>query len=145
MTPFEHKVRVYYEDTDAGGIVYYANYLKFYERARTEWLRSLGYEQQALASEHGLFFVVRRVEADYLQSARLDDQLHVSVRIERLGRVAIEFSQEIRKGDVLLSRCRTKVGCVSGEVFRPCELPLAIRQRIEKSSDQGEAAQTALK
>ncbi len=120
---FHFPVRVYYEDTDAGGVTYYANYLKFCERARTEWLRHLGFGQQELANNSGIFFVVRRVEMDYLQSARLDDALTVSVEVEKLGRVSIEFFQQIYKGDVLLAQCRTKVGCVSGEVFRPCALP----------------------
>jgi acyl-CoA thioester hydrolase len=129
---FYFPVRVYYEDTDAGGVTYYANYLKFCERARTEWLRHLGFSQQALASESGIFFVVRRVETDYLQSARLDDELMVSVQVEKLGRVSIEFCQEITRGDTVLARCRTKVGCVSGEVFKPCALPETIAQAARR-------------
>lgn len=120
---FHFPVRVYYEDTDAGGVVYYANYLKFCERARTEWLRHLGFGQQALAEQSGIFFVVRKVEMDYLQSARLDDELSVSVQVEKLGRVSIEFFQQIHRNGVLLAQCRTKVGCVSGEIFKPCALP----------------------
>lgn len=131
MRMFHFPVRVYYEDTDAGGVTYYANYLKFCERARTEWFRSLGFSQDALARESGVYFVVRRVEMDYLQSARLDDQLDVSVAIEKAGRVSLEFMQEIRCGDTLLARSRTKVGCVGGTPFRPVPLPENIKKSLE--------------
>ncbi|MCE2679786.1 MAG: tol-pal system-associated acyl-CoA thioesterase [Burkholderiales bacterium] len=133
MANFQFAVRVFYEDTDAGGVVYYANYLKFFERARTEWLRSLGFEQQKLAQEQSIFFVVRKVETDYLASARLDDLLSVSVHIEKLGRVAVEFAQEIHCGGVLLTRCRTKVACVSGEHFKPCALPEPVRMAMQNT------------
>lgn len=142
---FHFPVRVYYEDTDAGGVTYYANYLKFCERARTEWLRHLGYSQQALAQDSGVFFVVRRVEMDYLQSARLDDALDVSVEVEKLGRVTLEFRQEIRRGDTLLARCYTKVGCVSGAVFKPCPLPDAIRDAAAKYLQTHQAQTSGLK
>ena len=91
--PFTLPVRVYYEDTDAGGVVYYANYLKFCERARTEWLRTLGVSQQALIDEQGLAFVVRSVQADYLASARLDDALEVVTRVAMLRRASLLFEQ----------------------------------------------------
>jgi acyl-CoA thioester hydrolase len=131
MANFQFSVRVFYEDTDAGGVVYYANYLKFFERARTEWLRCLGFEQQKLAQEQSIFFVVRKVETEYFASARLDDLLDVSVQIEKLGRVAVEFIQEIHCNGVLLTRCRTKVACVSGERFKPCALPEPVRTAMQ--------------
>jgi acyl-CoA thioester hydrolase len=92
---FTHNVRVYWEDTDAGGIVFYANYLKFMERARTEWLRALGFSQQTLKLETGGMFVVTDTQLKYLQPARLDDVLSVSVVITNTGRASIEFKQEI--------------------------------------------------
>ena len=133
MPNFQFAVRVFYEDTDAGGVVYYANYLKFFERARTEWLRSLGFEQQQLAREQSIFFVVRKVETDYFSSARLDDLLNVSVTVEKLGRVAVEFVQEIHCNGQLLTRCKTKVACVSGALFKPCALPDAVRNAMQNS------------
>jgi len=133
MANFQFAVRVFYEDTDAGAVVYYANYLKFCERARTEWLRSLGFEQQKLAKEQSIFFVVRRAETDYFASARLDDLLTVSVKIEKLGRVAVEFIQEIHCEGVLLTRCRTKVACVSGTLFKPCAIPEPVRAAMQNA------------
>src|SRR5579875_940612 len=91
---FTWTVRVYYEDTDAGGIVYYANYLKFFERARTEWLRSLGIQQQDLLDREGVAFVVRSASVDCLAAARLDDELKLTLTIEKLGRASIQFKQE---------------------------------------------------
>ena len=87
--PFTWTVRVYYEDTDTGGVVYYANYLKFFERARTEWLRAAGFGQQALADEQGLQFVVARIECDYRRPARLDDVIDIDVRVRQAGRVSV--------------------------------------------------------
>ncbi len=91
---FTWEVRVYYEDTDAGGIVYYANYLKFFERARTEWLRAVGVGQQVLLAEHDAMFVVKNVSADYHAPAKLDDVLNLTLTIEKLGRASIVFRQE---------------------------------------------------
>lgn len=92
---FSLPVRVYYEDTDAGGVVYHANYLKFCERARTEWLRTLGYSQETLKEQLGLGFVARRISGEFLRPARLDDQLSVRLGLERLSRVRLLFVQEI--------------------------------------------------
>src|SRR5512146_2139742 len=93
-----HTLRVYYEDTDTGGVVYYANYLKFFERARTEWLRAAGFGQQSLAAEQGLQFVVARIECDYLRPARLDDVIELDVRVVKAGRVSVVFEQTARRG-----------------------------------------------
>jgi acyl-CoA thioester hydrolase len=91
---FDWPLRVYYEDTDAGGIVFYANYLKFFERARTEWLRACGIDQRVLADSDGVLFVVRRTTLEYSAPARLDDLIHVVSRIERIGRASVDFHQE---------------------------------------------------
>jgi len=120
---FTWTVRVYYEDTDAGGIVYYANYLKFFERARTEWLRSLGIHQQALLAGEGVAFVVRSAAVDYLASARLDDEIRLTLSIDKLGRASVQFVQQAWRGDVLLSSAAVKVGCVDAATMRPRPLP----------------------
>ncbi len=131
--PFVWPVRVYYEDTDAGGVVYYANYLKFLERARTEWLRAGGFGQEELAHEHGVVFVVRRVEADYLKPARLDDELIVTLRVRDLGRSRIEFSQTVEK-KIVLMQAAVQVVCVGAESFKPVQIPAPVRERIERIS-----------
>ena len=120
---FTWTVRVYYEDTDAGGIVYYANYLKFYERARTEWLRSLGIDQQALRDREGAIFVVSSASVDYLASARLDDEVKITLSVEKMGRASVQFAQQAWRGDTLLSSADVKVGCVDAATMRPRSLP----------------------
>jgi acyl-CoA thioester hydrolase len=126
---FTWEVRVYYEDTDAGGIVYYANYLKFFERARTEWLRSLGVNQDALLREHDAMFVVKNVSANYHAPARLDDVIKLTLRIDKLGRASIQFVQEAWCGDRLLNTAHVKVGCVDS-ALRPCAVPDAVAARM---------------
>lgn len=120
---FTWPVRVYYEDTDAGGIVFYANYLKFFERARTEWLRTLGVRQQALLDADGTAFVVKNVTLDYHGAARLDDELTIRTSVEKLGRASVQFVQEAWRGDVLLNTASVKVGCVDTTTMRPRPLP----------------------
>ena len=120
---FTWTVRVYYEDTDAGGIVYYANYLKFYERARTEWLRSLGIDQQTLRDQDGAIFVVRSANIDYRASARLDDEVTITLNVEKLGGASVHFTQQAWRGDTLLSSADVKVGCVDAATMRPRSLP----------------------
>lgn len=124
--PFSWTVRVYYEDTDTGGVVYYANYLKFFERARTEWLRAAGFEQRRLFDEFGLQFVVARIECDYRLPARLDDLLHIDVRVARAGRVFILFEQTARRADVVLATARVKAGCIDASRFVPAPMPAAL-------------------
>jgi len=128
MKEFLWPVRVYYEDTDSGGVVYYANYLKFMERGRTEWLRSLGFEQDELREKEGILFAVRKVEVDYLSPARFNDALLVSVEIQSRGKASLVFRQEIRSeadGGVL---CRgvVKVACLDHSGFRPAPIPTAL-------------------
>lgn len=122
---FTWPVRVYYEDTDAGGVVFYANYLRFMERARTEWLRSLGFEQDALREREGNLFVVRGVSIEYLRPARFNDLLQVTLGLARCGRAGLDFAQEVRRdGDgAVCCRALVKVACVSADGFRPRRIP----------------------
>ena len=127
---FTWTVRVYYEDTDAGGIVFYANYLKFFERARTEWLRSVDVGQQQLAQEQGAIFVVKSTAVDYHAPARLDDVLQLTLSIEKLGRASVQFMQEAWRGEVLLTSAKVKVGCVDALTLRPRSLPDATAAKM---------------
>ena len=104
MNKSTFQCRVYYEDTDLAGIVYYANYLKFIERARSEWVRNLGLDQNVLRKDHGIVFAVRKVEADYLQSAKFDELLLISTELQKKTRVRLNFSQEIYSGSDLIFR-----------------------------------------
>ncbi len=135
MTPFSFPVRIYYEDTDSGGVVYYANYLKYMERARTEWLRSLGFEQDRLVEEEGVIFAVRSVTMDYNLPARFNDRLEVTTRLERLGRASITLLQEIRRQgeEELLCGGIVKVASLDAEAFRPLPMPTALFNAIEQS------------
>lgn len=119
-------IRVYYEDTDAGGIVYYANYLKFAERARTEMLREAGFYHTAMLERDGIILAVRRCAAEYLKPAKLDDQLSVSTRIGGLGAATIDLAQSIRRGADELCRVDVTIACV-GRDGRPVRLPAALR------------------
>ena len=116
-------VRVYYEDTDAGGIVFYANYLKFFERARTEWLRALGVQQQALLDANNTAFVVKNVTLDYHAAARLDDELTIRTSVEKLGRASVQFLQQAWCGDTLLNTASVTVCCVDIATMRPRPMP----------------------
>jgi len=120
-------VRVYYEDTDSGGVVYYANYLKFFERARTEWLRSFGLNQDKLAREQGLIFVVRRALLDFVRPARLDDMLELTVEPLKLARVYVDLVQEARSGAQLLARAEIRVACLNLRNFKPVAIPQLLR------------------
>ncbi|EKF73987.1 hypothetical protein A11A3_10791 [Alcanivorax hongdengensis A-11-3] len=135
---FTLPVRVYIEDTDAGGIVYYVNYLKFMERARTEFMRGLGYQHYALADQN-FQFVVHSAEVLYKQPARIDDALTVSARIEKLGRAALVFDQQVRRDGQLLCQARIKVACVSADTLKPVALPPALYQQFNAACE-GEAA-----
>jgi acyl-CoA thioester hydrolase len=119
---FVHPVRVYYEDTDAAGIVYYANYLRFAERARTEMTRALGLEQGRLGQEQGLYFVVRRCRADFLAPARLDDVLDIATRITALRGASMEMKQIVRRRAVDLVRIDVRLACVNG-AGKPVPIP----------------------
>jgi acyl-CoA thioester hydrolase len=124
--PFCWPVRVYYEDTDLGGVVYYANYLKFLERARSEWLRQLGVSQTRLLEDERLLFAITAVEVRYLRPARFEDALEVSVRLQRLRRASMEFRQAIhRVGDSreLLCTATVTAACLDADRLRPRPLP----------------------
>lgn len=132
---FTWNIRVYYEDTDAGGIVFYANYLKFFERARTEWLRAAGVNQQDLTETHGVIFVVKRTTVDYHSPAQLDDELKVTVTVRRLGRASVEFIQEAwridGKQETLLATGDIKVGCIDAQALRPCPIPDVVSMKLK--------------
>ena len=129
---FVWPVRVYWEDTDAGGIVYYANYLKFMERARTEWLRALGCDQAHMRARHRLQFVVARANVEFRRPARFDDRLDVDVRVLALRRASVELAQHVRRaGRELLCHAEIRVGCVDIETFRPRGIPISLQQELE--------------
>ncbi len=123
-------VRVYWEDTDAGGVVFYANYLKFFERARTEWLRAAGVGQQALRDETGAMFVVAEVQMRYHAPARLDDLLTVSVQVTEQGAASMELEQQAWRGDTLLVQGRIRIGCVQADTLKPRRIPAQVLQAI---------------
>jgi 4-hydroxybenzoyl-CoA thioesterase len=136
---FAHRCRVYYEDTDAGGIVYYVNYLKFMERARTERLRELGFAQSAMAGDENLLFVVRSSEARYHKPARLDDELLVSAEVIELNRVSLRFQQEVRRAvdNVLLCEGQFLVACVRADSLKPRAIPEALRTAFASQGGAG--------
>ena len=130
---FTWTVRVYYEDTDAGGIVYYANYLKFFERARTEWLRALGIDQHTMRARDGALFVVKNASIDYHAPAKLDDVLTLTLSIEKLGRASVQFVQQACCGAALLASARVKVGCVDAAALKPRALPPAVADKMRSA------------
>lgn len=123
-------IRVYYEDTDAGGVVYYANYLRFMERARTEWLRALGHEQRALMDE-GIAFAARSVTAEYLKPARLDDELTVVSTIESLGRAQIVFAQRVERATELLVDAKIRIACFDPVRGKAMAMPKEIHEQFK--------------
>jgi len=127
---FVHPVRVYWEDTDAGGIVFYANYLKFFERARTEWLRALGVQQQALREQTGLIFVVSQTAVRHLAPARLDDLLQVSVVVAELGRATLTLAQQARRDGMILAEGTVRVACADAATLQPRRLPAMLVERL---------------
>lgn len=134
--PFEWPVRVYYEDTDAGGVVYYASYLRFMERARTEWLRSLGYEQDVLVRAHGIVFAVVEANVRYRRPARFNDQLVVTAAVSEVSKAALRFEQQVRRDGVVPHVCveaEIRVACVDLESFRARPIPADILARIRQT------------
>lgn len=127
---FSIAVRVYWEDTDAGGIVFYANHLKFFERARTEWLRSLGFEQERMRREASTLFVVADTAVRFHRPARLDDLLDVDVAIVEAGRASLRLAQQARRGGELLSEATIRLGCVDLQTMRPVRIPDTILEAI---------------
>ena len=137
---FSWPVRVYYEDTDAGGVVFYANYLKFFERARTEWLRAKGYSQRELVQNRGLIFVVKSTAVDYLAPARLDNELKLTVEVKELRKASMSFAQEAWRvqdnESTLLARGQITIVCVDGTNFRPQAIPADMLEHIKQSTRQ---------
>lgn len=138
---FVFPLRVYYEDTDAGGVVYHSNYLNFFERCRTEWLRHLGYEQDELRNNHKVLFVVRNINIDYLKPALFNQQLMVTTEVIKLGGSSIVMYQKVLHGrgsgevDVL-AKASVKLACVDSEIFKPRRIPDMIRQSLLLTEDQ---------
>jgi len=116
-------IRVYYEDTDAGGVVFYANYLKFFERARTEMLRAMGYEQDELMVNEGILFAVRSVQVDYLRSARFNELLQVSAEVTLAKKASLTFEQLITRGDDVLCTSIIRIACLDALTMRPKAIP----------------------
>ncbi|MBS3917193.1 MAG: tol-pal system-associated acyl-CoA thioesterase [Sulfuritalea sp.] len=127
---FSFPVRVYYEDTDTAGIVYYAGYLRFMERGRTEWLRALGVEQLRLAQETGIVFAVRSLNIEYLKPARLDDLLAVVTELTLAGRAQITLSQRIEREGETLVEASVRIACLDTEKMKPAALPEEIRRKM---------------
>ena len=134
---FKWPIRVYYEDTDLGGVVYYANYLKFLERARTEWLRALGVEQTALAAEHRVIFVVRSIALEYLKPAAFNDELVVTVELEDLGAVQILLRQRISRGTVEVVTARVRIACINTATFKPVRIPGSLSGLLRRQAANG--------
>lgn len=131
MAVFLWPVRVYYEDTDSGGVVYYANYLKFMERARTEWLRDLGFEQDAMLRDHGIIYAVRSVQLEYLRPARFNDSLAVSAEVVGYGGASITFAQEVRRDAEILCRGKVRIVSLDAASFRPRPAPEAVMKLLQ--------------
>lgn len=135
---FTLPVRIYYEDTDAGGVVYYANYLKYLERCRTEWLRTIGHDQSVLLRDPGIAFVVRNIAVDYLKPARLDDQVVVGLELERVTRSQLFFRQNVRRANPdtkggwdELIEARVQLVCVDAAQMKIISIPAFLRTQLE--------------
>lgn len=131
MTDYRWPVRVYYEDTDAGGVVYYANYLKFMERARSEWLRALGVEQDHLRIESGALLMVHSLSVQYLRPAKFNQQLSVTVEVNQLGRAKVGFRQAIWCDDQLLCQGEVMIACVSEISGKPMAFPTQLKEAFQ--------------
>jgi acyl-CoA thioester hydrolase len=123
-------VRVYHEDTDGAGVVYYANYLRYFERARTEWLRALGFEQPDLAAQHGVIFVVRSIAVDYLLPARFNDALSISVELGDTGASQIRLTQHAVRGEEILVQAQVRLACVGIAAMKPVKMPRPLLEKI---------------
>jgi acyl-CoA thioester hydrolase len=131
MTIFHWPVRVYYEDTDAGGVVFYANYLKFFERARTEMLRDMGFEQDQLIAEQNMIFVVRSVQVDYLKPAHFNDFLDISAEVTLAKKVSLNFEQVVARGDDILCEAKIRIACLDAKSMRPKTIPETLMQQLK--------------
>ncbi|MFZ2449121.1 MAG: tol-pal system-associated acyl-CoA thioesterase [Methylovulum miyakonense] len=131
QTPFLWPIRIYYEDTDAGGVVFYANYLKFFERARTERLRAMGYEQDELRNQEGILFVVRSVQVDYLSPARFNDLLQVSAEVTLIKNASLTFTQAVARGDEVLATGLIRIACLDANTLRPKVIPKYLLEQLK--------------
>jgi acyl-CoA thioester hydrolase len=127
---FALPVRVYYQDTDAGGVVYHSTYLDFLERARYEWLRDLGFDINSLVQVHKVIFMVRSLSIEYFKPALLDDLLYVTVQAADLGRSRITISQHVLRGTTLLANATVQAVCVGAESLRPVSVPMPLRHKL---------------
>lgn len=127
---FTIPVRIYYEDTDAGGVVYYANYLRYMERARTEWLRALGFEQDQLVANEGVIFAVRSAHLEFLKPAHFNDLLEVTVRVASRRGASLTFAQSVRRDGTAVCEGEVRVACLDARSFVPRALPVALAQRL---------------
>jgi acyl-CoA thioester hydrolase len=132
--PFRFPMRVYWEDTDAGGVVFYANYLKFFERARTEWLRALGFSQQAMKAQTGAIFVVSSTQVRYVRPARLDDELTVTVLLREAGRATLHVAQQAWLGSELVAEGEIRIGCVDATSFKPTRMPAPLLLAVNSAA-----------
>ena len=127
---FSHPIRVYWEDTDAGGVVYHAQYLAFLERARSEWLRAMGHDQERMRREHDLVFAVRAMQLDFRAPARLDDLLAASTALRECRKASLVFAQEVRRDDLLLVSATVRIAVLAASTFRPRPLPEALYDEL---------------
>lgn len=130
-TPFAFPVRIYWEDTDAGGVVYHARYVGFLERARSEWMRGFGWGQRSMGQELGVIFAVRAMQVDFRKPARLDDALQVTVELVQLGRASLRFVQRIHRDTELLLEAEVKIAALGAEDFRPRPIPDDVHARLQ--------------
>lgn len=135
-TPFIFPIRVYYEDTDAGGVVYHSNYLNFFERARTEMLRDLGFEHSKLRAEYGVIFAVKNMSCDFIRPAKVDDFLHSSTEIKQVKKASLIFEQTLKRDEITLCTARCQVVCLNANTFLPTAIPdFLLKQFLTKSNE----------
>ena len=128
---FKWLVRIYFEDTDSGGVVYHANYLKFMERARTEWLRSIKLDQATLKKKNKIMFVVAKVDIDYKKPARFNDELEVETIVNKIGASKVSLTQNISKNSQLYTSAKVSIACLHSDTFKPQRIPKLIKQQME--------------
>ena len=129
--PFKWSIRIYFEDTDSGGVVYHSNYLKFMERARTEWLRSLNLNQADLKKKDKIMFVVTKVNIDYKKAAQFNDALDIETSIDKIGASRVDLTQNIMKNLEIYTSAKVSIACIHSETFKPQRIPKLIKQRME--------------
>lgn len=135
-TPFILPIRVYYEDTDAGGVVYHSNYLNFFERARTEMLRDLGFEQDELRAQYGVIFAVRSMQIDYLRPAKFNDLVQVSATISQTKKASLTFEQMIKRDDLTLCTASCRIACLTADNLQPTAIPdFLLQQFLTKTNE----------